>query len=203
MTVLPIRPPSENDPVALLPAAPLKARDKIKTVDELAEIAKLLRRQGRKIVLAHGCFDLMHMGHVRHLEAARAEGQALFVTVTTDRHVNKGPGRPVFPEIFRAEMIAALECVEYVAVSHWPTAEGVLHLVRPDVYVKGSDYKNEDEDITGKISKEKEIVEGYGGRIVFTDDITFSSSNLINRHLAVFDPEVNAYLGERRPTDML
>jgi rfaE bifunctional protein kinase chain/domain/rfaE bifunctional protein nucleotidyltransferase chain/domain len=203
MTVLPIRQPSENDAAPAVPVAPAKARDKIKTVDELAEIAKVLHRQGRRIALAHGCFDLMHMGHVRHLEAARAEGDALFVTVTTDKHVNKGPGRPVFPEMFRAEMIAALECVEFVAVSNWPTAEGVLHLVRPDIYVKGSDYKNEDEDITGKISKEKEIVEGYGGRIVFTDDITFSSSNLINRHLAVFDPEVNAYLSERRPTDML
>ncbi|HYM30224.1 MAG TPA: PfkB family carbohydrate kinase [Candidatus Cybelea sp.] len=214
MSVLPIRQPEAGEAsepampsavpsAAQPPVAPAKARDKIKTVDELAEIAKTWRRQGRKIALAHGCFDLMHMGHVRHLEAARAEGQALFVTITTDRFVNKGPGRPVFPDLFRAEMIAALECVDYVAISQWPTGEGVLHLVRPDVYVKGSDYKNEDEDITGKISKEKEIIEGYGGRIVFTDDITFSSSNLINRHLAVFDPAVNAYLSEHRPTDML
>lgn len=203
MTVTPIRHPSGGDTPPSVPASPLKARDKIKTVDEMAEIAKQLRQRGRPVVLAHGCFDLMHMGHVRHLEAARSEGQALFVTITTDHHVNKGPGRPVFPELFRAEMIAALECVDFVAVSQWPTAEGVLHLVRPDVYVKGSDYKNEQEDITGKIAKEREIVEGYGGRIVYTDDITFSSSGLINRHLAVFDPAVNGYLSQLRQTDML
>ncbi len=214
MTVTPIRQhpgspkPASSDamPQALDPRlAPtgLKARDKIKSVDELAEIAKLYRRQGRALVLAHGCFDLMHMGHVRHLEAARAEGQGLFVTITTDKMVNKGPGRPVFPEIFRAEMIAALECVDYVAVSQWPSAEGVLHLIRPDVYVKGSDYRNEQDDITGKIAHEREIVEGYGGRIVFTDDITFSSSSLINRHLAVFDPAVNSYLSRLRQSDMM
>ncbi len=182
---------------------PERARDKIKTVEEIADIAKARRARGESVVLAHGCFDLMHMGHVRHLEAARREGDALVVTVTTDRYVNKGPGRPVFPELFRAEMIAALECVDHVAISRWPTAEGVLRLVKPDVYVKGSDYRDARDDLTGMIAREREIVEAGGGRIAFTDDITFSSSALINRHLSVFDPTVNAYLAELRATDML
>ena len=220
MAITPIRQPSGTPPKSEEAGAPTaaaaaaveplaiprpqqKARDKIKSVDDMAEVAKQYRRQGKSIVLAHGCFDLMHMGHVRHLEAARAEGQALFVTITTDRLVNKGPGRPVFPEMFRAEMIAALECVDCVAISQWPTAEGILHLVRPDVYVKGSDYKDENEDITGKIAKEREVIESYGGRLVFTDDITFSSSSLINRHLSTFDPAVNGYLSELRQSDML
>ncbi len=203
MTVTPLRQATEGEPPMVVPKRNLRARDKIKLVDELAEIAKVCRREGRRVVLAHGCFDLVHMGHIRHLEAAHAEGDVLFVTVTTDRHVNKGPGRPVFPELFRAEMISALECVDYVAISQWPSAEGVLHLVRPDIYVKGSDYKDDESDITGKIADERRVIESYGGKIVFTEEITYSSSNLINRHLAVFDPEVNAYLARVRAVDML
>jgi rfaE bifunctional protein nucleotidyltransferase chain/domain len=181
----------------------VRARDKIRSVEDLAEISENARKAGKSVVLAHGCFDLMHMGHVRHLEAARDEGDLLVVTLTTDRYINKGPGRPVFPELFRAEMIAALECVDYVGISNWPTAEGVLRLVKPSVYVKGSDYKDETDDITGKIKNEREIVESNGGRIAFTDDITFSSSALINRHLSVFDPSVNAYLGELRQANVM
>ncbi len=198
MSLWPVPSQSDTSQPLIPGAAPDAARDKIKTVEELAEIAGQCRRVGKTVAHAHGCFDLMHMGHVRHLEAARREGDLLVVTVTADRHVNKGPGRPVFPEMFRAEMVAALACVDFVAVSNWPTAEGVLRLVQPGVYVKGSDYRNADEDLTGKIAEEREIVESHGGRIHFTDDITFSSSSLINRYLSVFDPSINAYLGRLR-----
>ena len=203
MTVTPFPQPAGVPVPPARPASASRARDKIRKVEDLAEIAAQAKRAGGSVVLAHGCFDLLHMGHVRHLEAARAQGTLLIVSVTTDRYVNKGPGRPVFPELFRAEMIAALSCVDYVVVSNWPTAEGVLHLIKPSVYVKGSDYRNPADDITGKIAKEREIVEGYGGRIHFTDDITFSSSSLINRHLGVFDPALNGYLSGLHGTDML
>jgi rfaE bifunctional protein nucleotidyltransferase chain/domain len=183
--------------------APLRARDKIMSVDELAAQAEKARARGKTVVLAHGVFDLLHMGHMRHLEGARREGDLLFVTCTADRYVNKGPGRPVFPEQFRAEMLAALECVDGVAVSNWPTAEGVIRLLQPGVYIKGGDYENPNDDLTGKIQEERRAVEAHGGRIVFTNDITFSSSALINRHLSVFDPQVSAYLGERRDNGTL
>lgn len=184
--------------IATPSAAPLRARDKIKSVDELGAMAEKARARGKKVVLAHGVFDLLHMGHMRHLEGARRHGDLLLVTCTADRYVNKGPGRPVFPEQFRAEMLAALECIEGVAVSNWPTAEGVIRLVRPDVYIKGRDYENPDDDLTGKINEERRAVEAHGGKVVFTDDITFSSSALINRHLNVFEPQVSAYLAGRR-----
>lgn len=170
------------------------AREKVRTIAELAEIAARAREDGRTVVLCHGVFDLIHMGHVRHMEAARREGDVLMVTVTADRFVSKGPGRPIFPEHMRAEMLAAMESVDYVAVNDAPTAEDVLRTVQPDVYVKGSDYENSDDDVTGKISAEREAVENHGGRLVFTKDITFSSSALINRYLDVYDPPLRDYL---------
>jgi len=88
------------------------ARDKVRTIEELAAIADHHRKAGMSVVQAHGSFDLLHLGHVRHLEAARRLGDVLVVTVTADRFVNKGPGRPVFNEALRAEMLAALEYVD-------------------------------------------------------------------------------------------
>ena len=92
-------------------------KDKIKDIAELGRIAQTLRAEGKVVVLAHGTFDLMHLGHVRHLEAAKKEGDVLIVTLTSDRFVNKGPGRPIFTHFIRAEMIASLECVDHVGIS--------------------------------------------------------------------------------------
>lgn len=177
------------------------ARSKIRTVDELGEIARAAQQGGKTVALAHGVFDLVHMGHVRHLEAARREADVLMVTITADRYVNKGPGRPIFGENMRAEMLAAMAYVDWVAVNHGPSSETVLDSVRPDVYIKGSDYENPDDDITGRINDEREAVERHGGRIVFTKDITFSSSSLINRYLDVYDRPLQDYLDGLRETD--
>ena len=169
----------------------------------MAGLSAWHRNAGRRVALAHGVFDLVHMGHVRHLEAARQDGDLLVVSITPDRYVNKGPGRAVFPEQFRAEMVAALACVDHVVINAWPTAEELITAVRPAVYVKGPDYRNESEDLTGKIADERAAVERIGGRIVYTDDITFSSSNLINAHLNVHEPEVQGFLDELRASDGL
>ncbi len=179
-------------------SAPLaaNARDKIKSIDELASLAASFQAQGRNVVLAHGVFDLVHLGHVRHLEAAAREGDLLFVTVTADEFVNKGPGRPVFPQQFRAEMLAALECVDWVGISRWGSAEEVISRLKPLTYVKGSDYQNEEEDLTGRIVSEREAVERHGGRIVYTDDLTFSSSNLLNEHFSSLSPEVQTFFAD-------
>jgi rfaE bifunctional protein nucleotidyltransferase chain/domain len=174
------------------------ARDKVKTVEELAVAAKDAKDAGRTVVLCHGVFDLVHMGHVKHLEAAKREGDVLIVTITCDRHVNKGPGRPIFPDHMRAEMLGAMEYVDYVGINYEPTAEGMLRTVQPDVYVKGSDYENPEEDVTGGITREREALENHGGRIVFTKDITFSSSSLINRYLDVYDPPLRDFLDDFR-----
>ncbi len=150
---------------------PRTFEDKIKTLDELETTCRALRAEGKHIVHCHGVFDLMHPGHVRHFEAARAEGDILVVTVTPDRFVNKGPGRPVFNERLRSETVAALGSVAFVAVTESPSAEDVIRRLRPSVYVKGSDYADAKDDLTGKIADERRAVEQVGGRIHFTTEI--------------------------------
>jgi len=179
-------------------AAPQPVRDKVKSIDELADIARLARGAGETVVLCHGVFDLLHIGHIRHLESARRQGALLIVTVTADANVNKGPDRPVFEQGLRAEMIAALGFVDWVGVNGDASAVGVLERIEPDFYVKGSDYKDAADDVTGNIERERHAVEAHGGRIVYTDDIVFSSSSLINRHFSFQEPELRDYLSGLR-----
>lgn len=179
-------------------------QDKIKTLAELGDLTQALRNKRllpRKIVQAHGVFDLLHPGHMRHLKTAAEQGDILIVTITADAFVNKGPGRPIFPEALRAEMVAALECVDYVGINHAPSGDTAIDVIKPDIFVKGSDYKGE--DITGKIVIERNAVEAYGGKVVFTDDIMFSSSGLINRYMNIYDPDLQRYLAEMRKNNSL
>jgi rfaE bifunctional protein nucleotidyltransferase chain/domain len=177
---------------------PFPAQAKIKTIEQLGEVARTAQSQGQTVALCHGVFDLVHLGHVRHIQAARSEGDVVMVTVTADRYVNKGPGRPIFPENMRAEMLASLGNVDWVGINHTSSAEPVLDTIRPDIYVKGSDYENPEDDITGKIKSERDAVERHGGRIVFTRDVTFSSSSLVNRYFDIYDPPLRDYLQQVR-----
>ena len=174
----------------------MMARDKVIGLENLASTLMTLRSEGKKVVHCHGVFDMLHIGHIRHFEHARKMGDVLVVTVTPDVYVNKGPHRPVFGESLRAEAIAALDCTDYVAINKWPTSEETIALIRPDFYVKGSDYRNPEADRTGGIVVETAAIAAVGGRLVFTDDITFSSSNLINQHMEVFPAEVSQYLAD-------
>jgi rfaE bifunctional protein nucleotidyltransferase chain/domain len=167
---------------------------KILTLDELSVKAKEYRESGKKVVLCHGAFDLIHAGHIRYLKSARNEGDVLFVTVTADEFINKGPGRPVFSQELRAENLGYLIFVDFVAVNNAATAVNVLSEIKPHAYVKGPDYKNMEDDISGNIYAEKKEVESHGGKIVFTDDISFSSTSLLNEHFGVFPPETKDYI---------
>ena len=115
---------------------------KIVNADQLAAIADKMRAQGRKLVLTNGCFDLLHVGHVRYLQAARALGDALAVAINGDESVRalKGEGRPLNREADRAEVVAALECVDHVVIFPEVRATSLLEKVRPAIYVKGGDY---------------------------------------------------------------
>ncbi len=169
-------------------------QSKVKTLAEVAAAVEKLRAKGKVIVQCHGVFDMLHPGHIRHFEAARTKGDVLVVTITRDEFVNKGPGRPIFNHELRAESVASLECVDFVAVSETPTAVEAIRAIKPDFYVKGSDYRSAEEDLTGKIHDEEQAVAAVGGHIHFTDEITFSSSSLINRHLAPFPKETREFL---------
>ncbi len=155
------------------------------------------RRNGFRIVLCHGTFDLLHIGHIKHFEAARKFGDVLIVTITADRHIRKGVGRPAFPEQLRAEMIATLELVDLVGIVDDPSAIPALNAVKPDFYVKGSDYRDPADDVTNKIGLERDAVEAHGGELVFTDEVTYSSSSLLNAHFGLIDPAVKEHLEQR------
>jgi rfaE bifunctional protein nucleotidyltransferase chain/domain len=171
---------------------------KILSLPDLAPLLDAERAAGRRIVQCHGVFDLLHPGHIRHFEAARREGDVLVVTITPDRFVNKGPGRPVFNQRLRAESVAALMPVDYVAITASATAVEAIHTLRPHVYVKGSDYADDGADLTGKIDDERRAVEAHGGRVHFTAEITFSSSGLLNVHFDVYPEEAQTFLRQFR-----
>ncbi|MBI3609154.1 MAG: D-glycero-beta-D-manno-heptose 1-phosphate adenylyltransferase [Nitrospirae bacterium] len=135
-------------------------RSKIKTTRQLKPILSRLQRQGRRIVFTNGCFDLIHIGHLRYLQRARRHGDYLVVGINSDRSVRKikGPLRPLLPQSERAEVLAALSCVDYVTIFDESDPLSVITALRPDVLIKGSDWdKNE---IIGR-----EVVERHGGRV--------------------------------------
>lgn len=177
-------------------SAPLPLQSKVKSFEEIAEILEKHRKNGKKIIQCHGVFDLLHPGHIRHFKEAKAQGDILVVTITPDRFVNKGPGRPVFTESLRLESLAALEDIDYAVLNDSPDAITAIQKIRPDFYIKGSEYKNHDKDVTGKISEETRAVEAAGGQIYYTDDIVFSSSSLLNRYFEPTTPEITAFLSK-------
>lgn len=154
---------------------------KVVSIEELAERVAALKAAGKRVAHCHGCFDLVHPGHIKHLQAARRLADALVVTVSPDRFVDKGPGRPAFPEQLRAESVAALECVDYAAVNGWPTAEETIRLLRPDYYVKGREFERP-EDRTDKLKREVEAVQDAGGEMRFTHGFVSSSTALLKKH---------------------
>lgn len=173
----------------------MKEKDtKIYSLQDLARILARAKRQGKKVVHCHGTFDLLHIGHIRHFQQAKTFGDILVVTLTSDAHVNKGPHRPLFTEALRAQAIASLAVVDYVAIHDAPMAIGAITLLKPNVYVKGPDYKEKEKDYTGGIFKEEEAVKAAGGTLAFTDDVTFSSTALINRAFPLFSDDTGRYL---------
>jgi rfaE bifunctional protein nucleotidyltransferase chain/domain len=154
---------------------------KIYGISELQVLVSSIRARGLKVALCHGVFDLLHPGHIQHLRVAKSLVDVLIVSVTADLYVNKGPGRPVFTHDVRAQTLAALQDVDYVTICENLTAIELLENLKPDFYVKGSEYRNPKHDVTGMITKEISEVEKHGGQIYFTDEITSSSSLLINK----------------------
>ncbi len=150
---------------------------KILTKDQLLARRAEARAQGRRVVHCHGCFDIVHPGHIRHLKYARAQGDLLLVSITADAQIAKGQGRPLIPEDLRAENLAELDCVDWVFVEPRPTAGELLGEVQPDVYIKGREYETNNDP---RFRAERETVERHGGRVVFSSgDVVFSSTALI------------------------
>jgi rfaE bifunctional protein nucleotidyltransferase chain/domain len=148
--------------------------DKIISREEAARIAAEARRASRKVVFTNGCFDIIHVGHVKCLEAARSFGDLLMVGINSDESVRqlKGPERPLLPELDRAATIAGLESVSYVVIFEEPTPEALIEAIRPNVHVKGGDYQPED-------MPETPLVRRLGGEVRIVPVISGRSTSAI------------------------
>lgn len=160
--------------------------EKVLTLEKLVALRERARREGRSVVQCHGCFDIVHPGHVRHLRQARQHGDVLLVSITGDGGYVKRDGTPLIPDHLRAENLAALDCVDWVHVDPSATALGLLRAVRPDVYVKGQEYQTNHDP---RFEAERAAVEAGGGRVVFSSgDVVFSSTALIRALERSADP---------------
>ena len=151
-------------------------------------------RKKKKIVLCHGVFDVLHYGHVAHLNTAKNFGDILVVSITDDVFVNKGPDRPIFSSLIRAKTILNLEAVDFVIISKSLNALGVLSQIKPNVYVKDKEYKSKDSIFSKNFILEKNFLKKINCKIKFTDQIKYSSSNLANLRFNNFDDTQVAYL---------
>lgn len=186
-------------PLAILPNDKASTfEDLKKKIVTLQDIGNVLaaQRKSKTVTQCHGVFDLLHIGHIKHLQNAKSFGDILVVSITADKFVNKGPGRPYFTEHLRAEALASLSCVDYVVINPNPTAIEPIHAIQPDFYVKGVEYQETEKDLTGKITEEEEAVKAVGGQMNFTKDIVFSSSALLNRFFSPFSEDVIDYLDQ-------
>jgi rfaE bifunctional protein nucleotidyltransferase chain/domain len=152
-------------------------REKLKTLRRLTAVVEKLRRRGKKVVLANGCFDLLHVGHVRYLSGAKFLGDVLIVGINGDRSVRrlKGKGRPLMPEAARAELVAGFACTDYVTIFQEKDVKRLLRAIRPDVHAKGGDY-------TADTVPERAVVKSYGGRVAIVGGPKVrSTSEIIKR----------------------
>ncbi len=158
----------------------------IQSIQELKKIREKNKKQ--KIVLCHGVFDLLHIGHINHFKESKKHGDILVVSITSDKYVNKGPGRPRFKQIDRANAISELIDVDYVFINDFPTATIVIKNLQPSIYSKGIDYKNKKKDYTRNIYEELKVAKKNKCKVIFTKSKLYSSSNLLNTFSDNIDP---------------
>lgn len=168
--------------------------NKIQSSQSILKLLVKERLKKKKIVLCHGVFDLLHVGHIKHFESAKKVGDFLIVSLTSDQFINKGPGRPIFNTDIRAKMIESLSIVDAVIISKAESAEKMINLVKPDIYFKGPDYKDNKKDHTKKIYEEIKALKKNNGKILYSNDETYSSSNLINKSEILFNDEQKKFL---------
>ena len=152
-------------------------REKIKAKDELKNILEGLKRRGKRIIFTNGCFDILHIGHIRCLEEAKKRGDIFIVALNSDRSIRsiKGPSRPFTPEAERAEVLSALACVDYVVIFDEPDPLELISFLKPNILVKGGDW-------TPETTIGREVVEGTGGKVVIIPQIQgVSTSAIVDR----------------------
>ncbi|MEK7332957.1 MAG: adenylyltransferase/cytidyltransferase family protein, partial [Nitrospirota bacterium] len=171
-----------------------KLKNKILLLDDLARKVEALKQEGKAVVQSHGVFDLIHPGVIKHLNAAKKQGDILIVTVIKDEDVRRGPGRPIFSEKLRAENVASLSQVDYVCIVDDDIPFDCVKIINPDVFAKGQSQKERHEKIHKKIFEEEKDLYFGKSKIYETDGFSFSASYIINNFLDIYPEETRGYL---------
>ena len=167
---------------------------KILKISEINKLSKKIKKEKKKIVLCHGVFDLVHLGHINYFKSSKYFGDILVVSVTKGRFVNKGFNRPYNSDEDRVNFLTSLNTIDYVVLNDKPTSVNIIKLLKPDFYAKGPDYKNIKKDITGEIKNEIKAVKSIKGKVIFTDDRSLSSSKILNKLDNSFDNNQKIFL---------
>ena len=157
---------------------------------------KSIKKKNLSIAQCHGTFDLLHPGHILHLEEAKKLCDLLVVTITSEDFVNKGPGRPYFNDDLRVKTLCALECVDYVVLIPFAGAVEAITCVQPEKYCKGKEYEDSKKDVTGEILNDIKTVEKFGGKMFYIGSVTFSSTNLLNKNFATYPSKLKSFFSE-------
>ena len=171
-------------------------KNKIKSLEEVEKIILKNKKKKKKIILSHGVFDLLHIGHINHFEEAKKLGDILIVSITAKKYVKKIPGRPIFNDTERLKALSSLEYVDYVICNHDYTSINLIKKIKPNIYCKGPDYIDKEKDLTKNISKEIKAVKSVMGKIVFTSGKTYSSSKLLNQNFSQLSENTKTFIKE-------
>lgn len=172
-------------------------------LEKLAKIAKKLKMKGKTIGLCHGVFDVIHAGHISHFEDVKKKCDFLFVTLTEDKFVNKGPNRPINNHNFRAKVLESLKQIDYVGINYTPDAVDCINTIKPNFYFKGKDYKGK-KDLTGRLNKEIKAIKKNKGKIIYTETPLKSSTHIINKRFSyIFDSKLINFLNKKDKNKLL
>lgn len=155
---------------------------KIVSPEKLKRIVAGLKKKKKKIIQAHGVFDILHAGHIHYLEEAKKLGDVLIVTVNADAFVNKGPRRPCFKEKERLKFLSSLNCVDFVGLSNSPDAASDIKRIKPDIYVKGTDVRYKAKNSNNGLYREIKAVKEIGGKVYFIKSLPIHSTKLLNKY---------------------
>ena len=172
--------------------------NKLVNLDELELIIAQAKNDDKVVIHAHGCFDLLHIGHLRYFQNCKKKGDLLVVTITPDQFINKGPGRPAFNENLRLEFLTQIAIIDYVSLNNQPDAVELLKKLKPNFTMRGKEYIDDSKDITGKILLESKAIESVGGKLDFIDDLTFSSTQLLNNNIEFLDSDIKEYINKNQ-----
>ena len=160
--------------------------NKIVSINQLKDIKKKSIKNNKKIVLVHGVFDVIHLGHIEHFKQAKNKGDILVVSVTLDKYVNKGFNKPYFNVIQRCNFLSHINLIDYVTISKSKSSIAVIKNLKPDYYCKGQDYVPRSGDKAGNLQLEKKTLHKFGGKLVFTKGQQFSSTKILNENFQEF-----------------